>query len=267
MGNPAKNDPPPFQPTNGIQSRQSVMQPQHPQPNAFRTQLACVTFSLGDCIRFIRFPPDVVGTMQGILGSTWPKGIQDVRDYAGSREFKLHGYPWRPHYKGNDDSRQLVLKIIEALYDMGWVLHAATDLSKKQTARDTLIFHYRNPPPPRSDWICISLYRYDRLRVTPPPQPDLSAALIQTFGGEVSKHEVTREHLEIKFHGHPWVPSSEDTVHMPLMILGMLETFERFGYSMYASLKDQISNEGHDADILVMQRHKNWVPGMPIFHR
>ncbi|CAH0027539.1 unnamed protein product [Clonostachys rhizophaga] len=142
MGNPAKDGPPPFQPNDGIQSHQSVVQPQHVQPNAFRTQLACVTLNLGDCVRFIRFPPEVVGTMQGVINTTWPKGIQAVRDYAGSREFKLHGYPWRPHYKGNDDSRQLVLKIIEALHDIGWVLHAAADLSKKQTAREA---HRRLP--------------------------------------------------------------------------------------------------------------------------
>ncbi|CAG9982603.1 unnamed protein product [Clonostachys byssicola] len=171
--------------------------------------------------------------MQGIIDTTWPKGIQGVRDYAGSREFKLHGSPWRASYSRNDDSRQLVLKVLEALHDMGWVLHVAADLSKKQTARD------------------------------------LSAALLQTFGSEVSRHEVTREHLEIKFHGSTWVPSSEDTVHMPLMILAMLETLERFGYSIYASLKDQISynGEGHDVDMLVMQRHKNWAPGMPVFIR
>ncbi|CAH0047212.1 unnamed protein product [Clonostachys solani] len=169
--------------------------------------------------------------MQGIINSSWPKGIQNIRDYAGSRELALYGSPWKESYKGNDDSRQLVLKIFEALYDIGWVLHAAADLSKTQTARD------------------------------------LTEALLQSFGYKVSKHGVTREHLEIKLFGYPWEPSGEGTVHMPLMILEMLETLERFGYSMYASVKDQISSEGHDADILVMQRHKNWAPGMPIFHR
>ena len=40
-----------------------------------------------------------------------------------------------------------------------------------------------------------------------------------------------------------------------------------FGFSLYMSLGQQNSQDGHDVDVLIMHRQKNWVPGMPVWHR
>lgn len=132
---------------------------------------------------------------------------------------------------------------------------------------DTLVFRYQSPPPPPCDWLSISFDRHDRLKLVDTPPPDLAAAILGIYGSSVSRHDMKPGCFEIKFHGSPWWPSGEETVTTRLMLLRLLEVLERFGYSLYASLDMMNSSEGHETDVLVVHRQKNWVPGTPIWHR
>lgn len=58
-----------------------------------------------------------------------------------------------------------------------------------------------------------------------------------------------------------------DTVTTRLLLLKLLEVLETFGFSLYASIDHQSSSDGNEADLLILHRQRDWVPGAPIFHR
>lgn len=98
--------------------------------SSFQTRFACVTLNMMDRMRFINFNAREFSALRGVLGSVWP--IQDVRVYGGADEIKFKGYPWQERVNGDDQARRLVRRMLEALYDMGWVLQAAVDVSRKE---------------------------------------------------------------------------------------------------------------------------------------
>lgn len=113
--------PPPFEAVASQSSR----------PAPFETHFACVTLNEGDKLRFINFPPEHVTTCKNVINTAWPSGVQDVRPYGGSTEIKMHGYPWQTS-SGKHDARRLMRRLLETLYDLGWVLQAGVDMSKKE---------------------------------------------------------------------------------------------------------------------------------------
>jgi len=98
----------------------------------FRTHFACLTLNESDKLRFINFPVDVNLALTHVVETAWPEGIHTPRPYGAAHEIKCHGYPWRTSYSGKNTSRRLMRRIFEALYDRGWVLQAAVDLSNKE---------------------------------------------------------------------------------------------------------------------------------------
>lgn len=105
---------------------------------AFRSHFACITLNMMDRIRLINFPPQYIDVTRRAILDNWSLGIQEERPYGRSAEFKLRGTPWIFRLHGSDDSRRLILGILEALYDSGWILQAAVDLSKKDQDKGTL---------------------------------------------------------------------------------------------------------------------------------
>jgi hypothetical protein len=96
----------------------------------FQTRFACVTLNRADRMRFINLSAREFGYLRGVLGSVWP--MQDVRIFGGADEIKFKAYPWDPRVNGDDQARRLVRRMLEELYDMGWVLQAAVDASRKE---------------------------------------------------------------------------------------------------------------------------------------
>ncbi|KAH8785714.1 hypothetical protein F5883DRAFT_535919 [Diaporthe sp. PMI_573] len=234
--------------------------------SSFQTRFACVTLNLTDRMRFINFSARETSTLRGVLGSVWP--IQDVRPYGGADEIKFKGYPWQERVNGDDQARRLIRRMLEALYDMGWVLQAAVDVSRKELDKDSLVFRYQNPPPPPCDWLSISFDWTDKMKIVDAPPGELAEALIAEFKAKyrLKSHELEGGRLKLKFHGQPWQASGEDTVMSRMLLLSLLGTLERFGYSLYASI-DQVNGSGVEADVLVVTRQQGWKPGMPIWHR
>ena len=103
----------------------------------FRSYFACITLNMMDRIRLINFPPQYIDVARRAILANWPLGIQEERPYGRSIEFKLRGTPWLFRLHGADDSRRLMLGMLETLYDSGWVLHTAVDLSKKDQDKGT----------------------------------------------------------------------------------------------------------------------------------
>ncbi|KAI7787402.1 hypothetical protein LA080_016477 [Diaporthe eres] len=234
--------------------------------SSFQTRFACVTLNMTDRMRFINFSAPETSALRGVLGSVWP--IQDVRAYGGADEIKFKGYPWQEKVNGDDNARRLIRRMLEALYDMGWVLQAAVDVSKKELDKDSLIFRYQNPPPPPCDWLSISFDWTDKMKIVDAPPGDLTEAIVAEFRAKyrLKSHELESGRLKLKFHGQPWQASGEETVKSRMLLLSLLGILERFGYSLYASI-DQVNSSGVEADVLVVTRQKGWTPGTPIWHR
>lgn len=133
---------------------------------------------------------------------------------------------------------------------------------------DSLVFRYQNPPPPPCDWLSISFDWVDKMKIVNTPPSDLTEALVAEFNSNyrLKSHELEKDRLKLKFHGHPWQAGSEQTVKLRMMLLKLLEVLERFGYSLYANVSETYGSEA-DADVLVVTRRKDWAPGMPIWHR
>lgn len=94
-----------------------------------RTRLACVSLHMNDRIRFLNFSTEEIRSLRDGLTTVW--SIQDVRSYGGAEEFKFKNYPWLGKANGDDQSRRHIKRMLQTLYDMGWVLQAAVDISKK----------------------------------------------------------------------------------------------------------------------------------------
>jgi hypothetical protein len=114
------------------------------QASLFRTKFACVSLHMTDRIRLLRFPPQDTARIRDIIQRSWAKGIQDQRPYDASQEYKLHGNPWSPRGWSNDqrtDSRKLVCGLLEGLFDMGYILKASVDISKKEFDKGKVVLH------------------------------------------------------------------------------------------------------------------------------
>jgi hypothetical protein len=223
-----------------------------------------------DKLRLIKFPQAEVQAVRAAIKKSWPKGIQDERDYYGAHEFKLKGYPWEGQGSEAVPSRLLTCSVLEALWNMGWVLQAATDISKKQLDKDTLYFRHQTPPPPQCHWFAISFNRDDRLRLIGAPQ-DLIEPFKQVLGHNVQKSEHLKEGaFEFKIKGYPWNASGSEAVTTRTMLLSVLECLESHGFTLYTSF-DQNTGPGGDrgsgeTDTWFLRRTVGWTRGQPVYH-
>ncbi|KAG9504892.1 hypothetical protein J7337_004871 [Fusarium musae] len=236
-------------------------------PPMFQTQFACMTFNMFDRIRLINFTEAEVSAIKEVVAARWPAGISHVQPYGESMEFRLRGRPWLHRSGGNDDSRRLMLRILEKLFDMGWVLQGAMEITLKSESKDSLIFRKQDPIPPPCDWICISFDNSDKLKIIDSPPKDLTDAILQIFGRDVRRKEITPDRFKAHLANMPWNPSGTDTVQTRIILLKLIETLERCGFTIYATIGSKGEDEEGAQDLLVCQRVKGWIPGAPIWHR
>ncbi|KAF5625029.1 hypothetical protein F52700_9404 [Fusarium sp. NRRL 52700] len=236
-------------------------------PPIFQTQFACMTFNMFDRIRLINFTEAEVSGIKEVVASHWSAGLSHVQPYGESMEFRLRGRPWLHRSGGNDDSRRLMLRILERLFDMGWVLQGAMEITLKSESKDSLIFRKQDPIPPPCDWICISFDNSDKIKIVNSPPKDLTDAILQTFGHDVRRKEITSDRVKVHLANMPWNPSGTDTVKTRIILLKLIETLERCGFTIYATLGSKGEDEEGAQDLLVCQRVKGWIPGAPIWHR
>ncbi|KAH8676481.1 hypothetical protein BGZ60DRAFT_258793 [Tricladium varicosporioides] len=246
---------------------------QAPAYSAFRTSFASLSLHQSDRIRLLQFPQSDIAAIKSIIQRSWPKGLQDERPYSVSYEFKLYGNPWRGQGSDAIPARIIMREIFAFLFSQGWILHASTDVSKKEFDKDTMLFRKQATPPPPSEWISISFNQTDRLRLIGAPQ-DLIVDFKDLLGQMrlLQREEWKDRNLnayEFKIYGRPWTPSGEETMSTRLLLLKMLEVLENKGWSLYASVDQNTSVQEHtsETDSWYCVRDKNWVPGSTVFHR
>lgn len=165
-------------------------------------------------------------------------------------------------------------EVLAYLFSIGWILHASTDVSKKEYDKDTLFFRKQQSPPPASDWISISFNMSDRLRLIGAETP-----LIQDVKGlllgmgllqqDLGWKDASSKAWEFKLRGYPWRATGEETMSTRLLLLKMLECLEVNGWSLYASVDQNMGTEEHasDTDSWYCVKDRNWVEGAAVFHR
>lgn len=84
--------------------------------------------------------------------------------------------------------------------------------------------------------------------------------------------EKGRETWEFKLNGYPWRPSGDETMSTRMLILKMLETLERYGWSLYASLDQDNGNNGTNTRTGGLEswyciKMDGWVEGGGVYHR
>lgn len=118
----------------------------------------------------------------------------------------------------------------------------------------------------------ISFNQSDRLRLIGADQE-----LIDSFRGMLKslgklqdmywKDQVLNA-FEFKLYGYPWRETGEETMVTRLLVLKILETLEKQGWSLYASIDQNQGSEGSsETDSWFCVRQKGWVPGSSVFHR
>jgi len=57
-------------------------------------QHACLTLNWTDRLRLIRFPVAIIDVVRQAILTSWHRGLQNEKSYAGAYEFKFSGNPW-----------------------------------------------------------------------------------------------------------------------------------------------------------------------------
>ncbi|KAF2150698.1 hypothetical protein K461DRAFT_280709 [Myriangium duriaei CBS 260.36] len=243
----------------------------------FRTTFASLSLHEGDKIRMLGFPKQICETVKQVIANTWSGGVQRVQDYYGSYEIKMVGYPWNATHSDAVTSRQLMSRILAALFAAGWVLNLSTDVTKLTSDLDTLLFRHQDPAPVPCEWLAISFSNGDQIRFLwdhrKYAKDPVVAAYISAIGKAVQSHQPHKLPgcYEVKMNGYPWRARHGESIHARGLLLSLLSTLEQYGWTVYASVdqKKQRQSENStsgDTDTWHCCRRVGWEPGMPVFH-
>ncbi|KIV97911.1 hypothetical protein PV10_01611 [Exophiala mesophila] len=247
---------------------------QPPEFPPFSTSFASVSLHRTDRIRLLQFPLDEIEGVRTVIQRFWPKGIQDERIVNNSHEFKLNGNPWTGNSSSEKTPSRIVMReILAQLFSRGWILMVSTNISKNEYDQDTMFFRKQLTPPPPSEWIAISFNRKDRLRLIGAPQEVIAGftGVLQRMNlfldGQLKDQQ--NNMYEFRCTGHPWKAMAEETMTTRQLFLKMLETLERHGFSLYASLNQNNGDEddSQQAESWYCVRDRDWVENKPVFHR
>jgi hypothetical protein len=253
---------------------------------AIQTTFACLQLSMTDRLRLINLPKSDIAAIESTIQTYWRNpsswvgatGIQDIRSYGQAHELKMHGRPWTYTVSSENmaEPRRLVMRLLECLWDRGWIVKVATDVSSKPSDKDSILLRYQNPIPSKKLWMSLGFMQGDLLVISDPP-PETSGSgfnflgnLIRNLGDKVQRHRsLPNNSYEIKFKGYPWLANGEDAVKQRLLLIQLLEILEVHGWSLYTSVRiDSRPNaeQFSAADSWICQKDIDWAEGIPVYH-
>ena len=104
-----------------------------------RPNLAMVSLNRSDRLRLINFDPEVAALVNETLTRFYQSDPLSVKDYHGSTEFKLKGYPFSCEGEESIQTRKLICRLLEALSTRGWRVLTTMDISRKVTDKSVFI--------------------------------------------------------------------------------------------------------------------------------
>jgi len=105
------------------------------ETSPYSCKFAIISFNMTDRVRLIQFPAADIDRISDLVRQAWPDGIQNTRVYNVAYEFKLKGMPWSHSLPGHMKGRNFVRKLLQGLYEMGWVHESAVTFSSKSTEK------------------------------------------------------------------------------------------------------------------------------------
>jgi len=82
-------------------------------PSYSAHQHACLTLNWTDRLRLIRFPQAIINFVRQAILTSWHRGLQNEKVYAGAYEFKLSGNPWVGYAVEAVESRIMMYVLIQ----------------------------------------------------------------------------------------------------------------------------------------------------------
>ena len=137
-----------------------------------------ISLNRTDRLRLIAAPSDVLHIVASVIQQCWARGIQQVKAYHGSQEYKLSGTPWWAEADQAVDSRRLIGSIIACLKFSGWDICATLEISRQLDDKTLFLFKQsRSAARPQKqgavsqmvDWVCVSFHETDKLRLCSGP--------------------------------------------------------------------------------------------------
>ncbi|KAI9233600.1 MAG: hypothetical protein BYD32DRAFT_439937 [Podila humilis] len=176
-------------------------------PHMETARVCVITLNESDKIRLIATQPELA------IHSGWGK-IQRERDYAGTHEFKLDGYPWHGDGKQSVMCRRLLTHLLRSMAAHGWNLIQAVDMSKKQMDKDALFFEL----------------------------------------GSIQHEKEYEGSIEFKLSGNPFYSDWRGAVYARMLLAQILANLRSQGYKLYSSADISIGADGMDLDSWVFRR-------------
>ena len=143
------------------------------------------------------FDPNIIGQC---INQYYQSTPLQPRDYYGSTEFKLEGYPF--HCTGKDAirTRRLLIKVLETLQTHGWSVLTGIDVSRKD--HDKSIITFIKSEPKSVPFACIALSDVSTLRIIDFPayeQERLAEIVRSTYGyGIYNEKSIDEKCLQFK---------------------------------------------------------------------
>ncbi|CAF1381966.1 unnamed protein product [Rotaria sordida] len=217
-------------------------------------QHACMTFSMNDRLRLVRFPLTIINVIQKIINTTWLQGLQKEKQDENYYEFKFNGNPWSSRESDNISSRIMILHILSALYSHGWSLVTSNDFCRLTEDRNSFIFQL-DPFPLTTSFFAISRYGVDKLRLI-----CVSSEIIQTIKSIFGQNNIQREEwldneqtcYQLKIRGNPW--SGNETNFTRIRVLALLDCFTSFNYQLYTGVYLNTIPDTIEADTWIFYR-------------
>lgn len=180
----------------------------------------------------------------------------------------MYGHPWRGWGDEAIDATRLICAILETLHGQGWVLMLNTDISNKNSDKDTLLFRHQVPSPAECDWCCIMFSKMNRIQFVD-ASPEVHTSLITKLGpSRVQSHSPhSRGVYVLKLNGSPWCANGTETMEVRALLLVLLEVLEIEGWTVYASVDQKNGSKNFsETDTWHCCRPKGWARGAPVYH-
>ena len=126
-----------------------------------------------DRLRLISASSEVLHCVGSVIQQSWARGIQQVRSYHASQEYKLAGTPWWAEGDLAVDSRRLMASVLASLKFSGWEVAGTVDISRQLEDKTVFLLRQSTTIAKQQkagavtqmvDWTCLSFHETDKIR-------------------------------------------------------------------------------------------------------
>ncbi|KAF8974066.1 hypothetical protein BGZ46_009821 [Entomortierella lignicola] len=233
-----------------------VPAPSYPGTSS-QMRVCCISINGMDKLRLIATPRELtLPVRQAIEGSWGPVQRETVLNNA--HEFKLLGNPWLGHGPASVKSRKVITAVLKTMAIHGWNIIQSTDVSKRESDKDTLYFEsVVAPDAAQVEMFSMSFNWMDRIRLIEPPTHIVTVireTIISSWTPGICQEQDYHESHEFKLNGKPFWPNSEETITARIMLGQVLVALRAHGFKLYTSVDINVGKDGRDVETWILRR-------------